>query len=121
MTSESDEVVVLARGGLADEASILALRVALAIPLGGSRVRLFLAGPAALLGLLDGPQMGARRAQLSQELDSLLHDQGAPVAVEDESLTELGISDRPLWPGVSVVTRAELEDACGQARHCLVF
>ncbi len=121
MSSGSDEVVVLARGGLADEAALLALRVALAIPLGGSPVRLLLAGSACLLGLADAPSIGTRGSQVDREMDALLNDEEAPVAVERESLIELGCLDRPLRRGVSLVPRAEVEDACGRARHCLVI
>jgi len=121
VTCGSDEVVVLARGGLADEAALLAIRVALAIPLGGSRVRLLLAGPASMLGLLEAPRIGARGSQVDREMEALINDEEAPVAVERESLTELGCLDRPLRRGVNLVSRAELEDACGRARHCLVI
>ena len=121
MNPARDEVVVLARGGLADESGLLALRVALAIPLGGARVRLLLAGPASMLGLARALELGARGSQLDRELDSLLNDEEAPVGVELESLAELGLSDRELRPGVDPISRAELEDACGRARHCLVI
>ncbi len=121
MTPVVDEVVVLARGGLADESGLLALRMALAIPLGGSRVRLLLVGAAATFGLSSPPDLGARGSQLDRELDSLLRDEEAPVGVERESLAELGLSDRELRGGVDRVSRAELEDICGRARHCLVI
>jgi len=54
-------------------------------------------------------------------MEALINDEEAPVAVERESLTELGCLDRPLRRGVNLVSRAELEDACGRARHCLVI
>jgi len=110
MTVVADEVVVVARGRLADESAALALRLALAIPLGGSSVRFFLTEATCLLALAGPSQMGS---EMERQMDSLIHDEEAPVAVERESLA--------LRQGVGVVSRAEIEAACAGARHCLVI
>jgi sulfur relay (sulfurtransferase) DsrF/TusC family protein len=118
MTDPADEVVVLARGRLADESATLALRVALAIPLGGASVRLLLTGATCLLALADPSELGSH---VEREMTSLIRDEEAPVQVERESLTQLGLAEAALRPGVEVVSRAEMEAACARARHCLVF
>jgi hypothetical protein len=88
MTVAADEVVVVARGRLADESAALALRVALAIPLGGSSVRLFLTEATCLLALAGPSQIGSLT---ERQMDSLIHDEEAPVAVERESLARFGL------------------------------
>jgi hypothetical protein len=118
MMVAADEVVIVARGRLADESAALALRVALAIPLGGSSVRLFLTGPTCLLARVDPAQMGS---QVGRQLDSLIQDEDAPVAAERESLVRLGLAAVQLRPGVGIVSQAEIEEACAKARHCLVI
>jgi hypothetical protein len=118
MTVAADEVVIVARGRLADESAALSLRVALAIPLGGSAVRLFLTGATCVLALADPSRMGS---ETDRQLDSLIHDEEAPVAVERESLARLGLSELELREGVGVVSQVEIEEACAGARHCLVI
>jgi sulfur relay (sulfurtransferase) complex TusBCD TusD component (DsrE family) len=118
MTVVADEVVVVARGRLADESAALALRLALAIPLGGSSVRFFLTEATCLLALAGPSQMGS---EMERQMDSLIHDEEAPVAVERESLARLGLLEVELRQGVGVVSRAEIEEACAGARHCLVI
>jgi hypothetical protein len=54
-------------------------------------------------------------------MTSLIRDEEAPVQVERESLTQLGLAEAALRQGVEVVSRTEMEAACARARHCLVI
>jgi hypothetical protein len=117
----SDEIVVLARGNLAGEQAALAVRVALALPLGGLSVRLVLVDAASTLGLASAPDLGPWGGGVDRELDALLREEEAPVLVESESLEALGLAGRPLRPGVEVVPRRRLADICAAGRSCLVI
>ncbi len=114
-------VVVLARGGLATEASALAVRLALALPLGGLTVRLILADSASPLALADAPHPGPWSGALARELEALIGEEQVPVLVEMESLVVRGLEDRPLRPGVEVASNAEVVAACGSAGSVLVL
>jgi hypothetical protein len=120
MIDSTNSVVVLARGSLADDSAHLAVRVALALPLGGAQVILALADTATAIAVPE-VDPGGRGRQLSRELDALTSDEEVPIWVERESLQRLGLVDRTLRPGVVVVSRGELEQLCLRARSCLVI
>lgn len=120
MIDSTEAVMVLARGSLADDSAHLAVRVALALPLGGARAILALADTAAVVAVID-VDPGGRGRQLSRELDALTNDEEVPIVVERDSLDRLGLVDSALRPGVVVVSRAELEQLCLVARSCLVI
>ncbi|HVB52831.1 MAG TPA: hypothetical protein VNF24_01380 [Candidatus Acidoferrales bacterium] len=115
------EVVVLARGDLAVEEAALAIRIALALPLGGVTVRLILADSASALALADPPQLGPWSGGVARELEALIGEEEVPVLVEMESLAALGLAERPLHAGVEVATRAEVVEACGSCVSLLVL
>lgn len=119
--SPGQDFVVLARGDLDVEDAALAVRVALALPLGGLTVRLVLAEAASALALADPPQLGAWTGGLTRELESLIGEEEVPVLVELESLAGLGLAERVLRPGVEVASRAEVIAVCGSAASCLVL
>ncbi|HVC22470.1 MAG TPA: hypothetical protein VNH82_03450 [Candidatus Dormibacteraeota bacterium] len=121
MTGERREVVVLARGALDREESAFAVRVALALPLGGLTVRLVLVDSASALALATPPQLGAWTGGLTTELETLIREEEVPVVAELESLVALGLADRDLRPGVEVATRTEVITICGSAATCLVL
>ncbi|MGC1184137.1 MAG: hypothetical protein WBA31_03165 [Candidatus Dormiibacterota bacterium] len=121
MTAERQEVVVLARGALDREDPALAVRVALALPLGGMTVRLVLVDAASALALATPLQLGAWTGALTTELETLITDEGVPVVAELESLVALGLAERDLRPGVEVATQAEVIAICGSAATCLVL
>jgi hypothetical protein len=114
-------VVVLARGDLALEDAAMAVRVALALPLGGVDVRLVLVDSASALGLADPPEPGPWSGGLTRELEALIGEEEVPVLVEMESLAALGLAERALRPGVEVASRAEVIAACGSSRSVLVI
>ncbi|HVD04048.1 MAG TPA: hypothetical protein VNF75_07980 [Candidatus Dormibacteraeota bacterium] len=120
MAGPIEEVVVLARGSLSDDSGVLAVRVGLAIPLGGARVVLLLVDTAAALGV-EGVTPGGRGGQLSREIAALIEDEESPVMVEEESLWTLGLSDRTLRPGVKRIDRSVVEEWCRKARCCIVL
>ena len=120
-SGEIGEVVVLARGELSCEDAALAVRVALALPLGGLTVRLVLVDSASVLGLAEAPDLSPWSGGLARELEALLEEEKAPVLVEMESLTALGLADRTLRPGVDVASRAEVAAVCSAASKCLVL
>jgi hypothetical protein len=115
------ELVVLARGDLSLEDAALAIRIALALPLGGVAVRLILADSASALALADPPELGPWTGSLTREFEALIGDQDVPVLVELESLVQLGMADRELRPGVEVASRAEVVAACGSSGSFLVL
>jgi hypothetical protein len=119
--SPGQDFVVLARGDLDVEDAALAVRVALALPLGGLTVRLVLADAASTLALAAPPQLGAWTGGLTRELESLIWEEEVPVLVELESLAGLGLAERDLRPGVAVASRAEVIAVCGSAASCLVL
>lgn len=114
-------MVVLARGDLAHEDAALAVRVALALPLGGVNVRLVLVDSASTLGLADPPLPGPWSGGLARELEALIGEEEVPVLVEMESLAALGLAERALRPGVQVASRADVIAICGSAASCLVL
>ena len=120
-SAKSKSVVILARGKLATDAAALAVRVALALPLGGLAVRLLLVDSASALGLLDPPDLGPWSGGLGRELDALVGDEEVPVQVEQESLAALGLAGRRLRPGVETVPRSQLVAICAAADSCLVL
>jgi hypothetical protein len=120
-SAKTKSVVVLARGELSRDDAALALRVALALPLGGLAVRLLLVGAASALGLSDPPDLGPWSGGLARELESLVSDEEVPVLVEQESLAALGLSDRGLRLGVETVPRSEVSAICAAADSCLVL
>jgi len=117
----SKELVVLARGDLAVEDAALAVRVALALPLGGVSVRLILVDSASALGLADPPELGPWSGGLGRELEALIGEEEVPVMVELESLAALGLGDRAFRPGVEVASRSEVAAVCGSSRSFLVL
>jgi hypothetical protein len=119
--SPGQDFVVLARGELDVEDAALAVRVALALPLGGLSVQLVLAEAASALALADPTQLGAWTGGLTRELESLIGEEEVPVLVELESLAGLGLAERVLRPGVEVVSRAEVIAVCASAASCLVL
>ena len=98
----------------------MAVRVALALPLGGLTVRLVLVDSASVLGLAEVPDLSPWSGGLARELEALLEEE-APVLVEMESLEALGLADRTLRPGVEVASRAEVAAVCSAASKCLVL
>ncbi|MHB1500721.1 MAG: hypothetical protein ACYCYK_06075 [Candidatus Dormibacteria bacterium] len=120
MIASTEALLVLARGSLADESAHLAVRVALALPLGGSRVILALVDTASALAL---PEMdpGGRGHQLVREFEALTSDEDVPVLVERESLERLGLAGRTMRPGISLIDRDELEQLCRVVSGCLVL
>jgi hypothetical protein len=114
-------VVVLARGGLSGDDAALAVRVALALPLGGLTVRLLLLDGASPMSLFDPPDLGAWSAGLDRELGALISEEEVPVLVEQESLAALGLAQRRLRPGVQTVPRAQVAGICAAADNCLVL
>jgi thiamine monophosphate synthase len=120
MRSTEGTVMVLARGALADDRAALALRVALALPLGCPSVVLALVGPAAALAV-PGAAPGGRATQVARELAALVDDEEVPVLVEQESLVAMGLQDSGLHPGVSQIARREIHRACLEARSCIVI
>lgn len=113
--------MVVARGDLSRDDAALAVRVALALPLGGLAVRLLLVDSASALGLLDPPDLSPWSAGVERELDALGADEEVQVLVEQESLAALGLADRPLRPGLQVVPRSEVAEVCAAASGCLVL
>jgi hypothetical protein len=120
-SAKTKSVVVLARGELSSDDAALAVRVALALPLGGLAVRLLLTDSASALGLLKAPELGPWSAGLAQELDALVSDEEIRVMVEQESLAAMGLAGRRLRPGVETVPRAQVEAICATADSCLVL
>ena len=114
-------VLVLARGDLSRDDAGLAVRVALALPLGGLAVSLLLTDSASMLGLLDPPDLSPWSSGLARELDALVSDEEVPVLVEQESLAELGLAERRLRPGVERVPRSQVPTICAAADTCLVL
>lgn len=117
----SKSVVVLARGELSSDDATLAVRVALALPLGGVTVRLLLVDAASALGLLDPPDLSPWSGGLTRELEALVSDEEVPVLVEQESLAALGFSDRQVRLGVETVPRSQVAAICAAADSCLVL
>lgn len=113
--------MVLARGQLSSEDPALAVRIALALPLGGVTVLLALVEAASALALADPPDLGPWSGGLVAELEALVNDEIVPVLVELESLAELGLAERTLRQGVEVLPSAELIAVCSAARSCLVL
>ena len=99
----------------------MAVRVALALPLGGLTVQLVLVDSASVLGLAEVPDLSPWSGGLARELEALLEEEEAPVLVEMESLEALGLADRTLRPGVDVASRAEVAAVCSAASKCLVL
>lgn len=120
MIDSTGAVVVLARGSLAGDTAHLAVRVALALPLGGSRVVLALVDAAAALALPEADP-GGHGSQLARELESLTEDEEVPILVERDSLVRLGFGDRGLRRGAVAVDGEELRRVCLMARSCLVL
>jgi hypothetical protein len=120
-SNRSEEVVVLARGDLALEDAALAVRVALALPLGGVTVRLILVDAASALALAEPPELGPWSGGLARELEALIVEEEVPVLVEMESLAALGLADRALRPRVEVASRAEVAAVCGSSGSFLVL
>ncbi|MGC2192008.1 MAG: hypothetical protein WA751_06715 [Candidatus Dormiibacterota bacterium] len=120
-SSNGQQLVVLARGDLSLEDAALAIRIALALPLGGVTVRLILADSASALALAEPPELGPWTGSLSREFEALIRDQEVPVLVELESLVQLGMADRELRLGVEVASRAEVVAACGSSGSFLVL
>jgi hypothetical protein len=120
-STRSEEVVVLARGDLALEDAALAVRVALALPLGGVTVRLILVDAASALALAEPPELGPWSGGLARELEALIVEEEVPVLVEMESLAALGLADRALRPRVEVASRAEVVAVCGSSGSFLVL
>jgi hypothetical protein len=114
-------VLVLARGDLSRDDAALGVRVALALPLGGLAVTLLLVDSASALGLLDPPDLGPWSAGLALELEALVSNEEVPILVEQESLAELGLAERPLRPGVERVPRSQVPTICAAADSCLVL
>lgn len=114
-------VLVLARGDLSRDDAALAVRVALALPLGGLAVSLLLVDSACALSLFDPPDLGAWSGGLARELDALVSDEAVPVLVEQESLVALGLAERRLRPGVETVRRSQVPTICAAADSCLVL
>ncbi|MGB6772470.1 MAG: hypothetical protein WBF51_10795 [Candidatus Dormiibacterota bacterium] len=114
-------IVVLARGDLSTDDAALAVRVALALPLGGLAVRLLLVDAASALGLSDPPDLGPWSSGLVRELEALVTDEEVPVLVEQESLGQLGLAGRALRPGVETVPRSQVAAICAAADSCLVL
>ncbi|MGH7704920.1 MAG: hypothetical protein ACRENY_03550 [Candidatus Dormibacteria bacterium] len=115
------EVVVLARGELAQEGPALAVRVALALPLAGLRSRLLLTDSASALALEALPDLSPWSGALERELEALLGEDEGSVMVELESLVALGLDDRQLRGGIELATRTDLDAICAAADHCLVL
>ena len=113
--------MILARGGLAGEEAALAVRIAIALPLGGTSTRLVLVGSASALGLADPPDLSPWSGALSRELEALTGEADVPVLVETESLIALGLEDRHLRDGVDVISRREVMATLGRAANCLVL
>ncbi len=120
MANPTEEVVILARGSLSDDRAMMAVRVGLAIPLGGHGVVLLLVDTAAALGV-EGVDPAGRGVQLSREISALIEDEEAPVRVEAESLETLGLGHLPLRRGVEAVPRSAVEEWCRSARCCIVL
>jgi hypothetical protein len=118
---KTGSVLVLARGELSGDDAALAVRVALALPLGGLAVRLLLVDGASALSLSDPPYLGPWSAGLARELDTLISEEEVPVLVERESLAALGLTERRLRPGVETVSRSEVAGICAAADSCLVL
>jgi hypothetical protein len=116
-----DDILVLARGELALESSALAVRLALALPLGGLQARLVLADSASALALADPPDLTPWSGALTRELEALIDDPDVPVSVEADSLASIGLGDRPLREGIEVVSRQQVLAACASSRSCLVL
>ncbi len=114
-------MVVLARGELAGDSPGLGVRMALALPLGGVEVTLVLAGAAAALGLERAPQLEGWASGVERELEALVREEEAPLLVERESLTLLGLAERPLRRGAVSVDRDQLAELVGRAEACLVL
>ncbi|MGA8206922.1 MAG: hypothetical protein WB801_08570 [Candidatus Dormiibacterota bacterium] len=113
-------VLLLARGDLSRDDAALAVRVALALPLGGLSVSLLLVDSAAALGLSNPPDLGPWSGGLGRELEALVGDGEVPVLVEQESLVALGLAEPPLRPGVETVPRSQVPAICAEADICLV-
>ncbi|MGH7639573.1 MAG: DsrE family protein [Candidatus Dormibacteria bacterium] len=114
------ETVVLARGDLAVEDAAQAVRLSLALPLAGLRVRLVLADGAAMLALAELPDLTPWGGNLAAELPALLEEDVA-IVVEKESLVRLGLEGRALRPGIELRPGAEIIALCAQAACCLVL
>jgi hypothetical protein len=117
----ADDIVVLARSRLSGERAALAVRVALALPLGGISTRLILVDSASALGLEAVPDLSLWSGGLDRELEALVTEEGAAVLVEQESLEELGLAGRPLRAGAALVGRDQVAAFCGAAGSCLVL
>ncbi|HUY56705.1 MAG TPA: hypothetical protein VMV12_02625 [Candidatus Micrarchaeaceae archaeon] len=115
------DVLVISRGELSTEAPALAVRVALALPLGGLNTRLVLVDATVTLGLADAADLSPWSGRMTRELDALIKEQETPVLVELESLRTLGLEERTLRRGVDVATRAEVTALCAAADLCLVL
>gem|GEM_PF-2570589 len=113
--------MVLARGKLSTDEAALAVRVALALPLGGLQVRLLLVGGASALSLFEPPDLGPWSGGLARELEALISEEEVPVLVEQESLAALGLAERRLRAGIETVPRSEVAEICAAADSCLVL
>jgi hypothetical protein len=114
-------LLVVARGDLSRDDAALAVRVALALPLGGLAVSLLLVDSASALGLFDLPDLSPWSVGLARELDALISDEEVPVLVEQESLVALGLTERRLRLGVETVPRSQVPTICAAADSCLVL
>jgi hypothetical protein len=117
----ADDIVVLARGRLSGEGAALAVRVALALPLGGLSVQLILVDSASALGLEALPELSPWSGDLKRELEALVAEEEAAVLVERESLEELGLAGHPLRAGVALVGRDQVAAVCAAAGGCIVL
>ncbi len=112
---------MLARGRLSGEGPALAVRIALAIPLGECSVRLVLADDASALACASTSERFPWSGSWRAEVEALVGEEEMPVEVERESLEELGLAQAQLIQGVRPITRAELTERLSSARHTLVI